>query len=352
MPLPCLRSLLLPARLGSAVLVLGCAPPADDSEPVGERLGPCVLASSPDEAELDAAYRVWKDDIITADGAGGFRRARRPDTPDGLPNSTVSEGIAYGMLLAVLMDDQPLFDDLWQYSQLWIDDHGLMMWYVDPTGTEACPGLDPALNCGAATDSDEDMAWALLLAEQRWGGQGSLGDTYGALARRQIDTIFAWEVDHGWSVLKPGDGWGGYTQTNPSYFAPAYYRVFGEVTDNVEGWNAVIDTSYQIIENSLNTDNGNVDNGLVPAWCDYEGTPRPPTPNDPTQIPRRQLAVRLRPHSVPHRAGLVLQRRAAGQGLPRQDQRVLRTDRRRCHGRRLCARRYAPAGRTLGRAKQ
>ena len=273
------------ALVGVAPWLIACAPPeAEPDEPA--RLGECYLATHANEADLEAAFAAWKDDLVTSEGAGGFRRVRRPDTPDGLPDSTVSEGIAYGMLIAVYMDDQALFDDLWQYSQLWLDDHGLMYWYVDPTGTEACPGLDPAEGaCGAATDSDEDIAWALLEAERRWGGQGSLDEPYGVLARRQIEAVFQWEVDHSWSVSKPGDTWGGYAQTNPSYFAPAYYRVFGEVTDNVEGWQAVIDTSYQVIENSLDEANGNADNGLVPAWCDYEGTPRPPTPNDPTQLP-------------------------------------------------------------------
>ncbi|MEM7154561.1 MAG: glycosyl hydrolase family 8 [Myxococcota bacterium] len=278
------------ATLGSTSLLaaLGCAPgDSTDLEPAEEieQLGPCTLATNITDQQVEDAYAIWLEDIVTEEGAGGFRRTRRPDTPDGLPNSTVSEGVAYGMMMAVIMDDQPLFDDLWQYSQLWLDNHGLMMWYIDPTGTEACPGLDPELTCGAATDSDEDIAWALLMAEKKWGGQGSLDETYGVLARRQIETVFQWEVDHGWSVLKPGDGWGGYAQTNPSYFAPSYYRVFGEVTDNVEGWQAVIDTSYEIIENSLNEDNGNTDNGLVPAWCDFDGVPRPPTPNDPTQLP-------------------------------------------------------------------
>lgn len=288
------RSPLATAALAGLACV-GCAPSddpsaggSDETATAGDdapRLGACFLPTNIDEADLEAAYQIWKDDLVTTEGAGGFRRVRRPDTPDGPPNSTVSEGIAYGMLMAVYMDDQPLFDDLWQYSQLWVNHHGLMMWEIDPTGTEACPRLDPELNCGASTDSDEDIAWALLVAERTWGGQGSLDEPYGVLARRQIETIFQWEVDHAFSVLKPGDSWGGYTQTNPSYFAPAYYRVFGEVTDNVEGWQAVIDTSYQVIENSLNETNGNVDNGLVPAWCDFEGTPRPPMPHDPTQIP-------------------------------------------------------------------
>ncbi len=248
-------------------------------------LGPCVTASNATDEAVQAAFEIWRDDLVVAEGAGGFRRVRRPDTPDGLPDSTVSEGIAYGMLIAVGMDDQPLFDDLWQYSQLWVDQHGLMQWYIDPTGVEACPGRDPGETCGASTDSDEDMAWALLLAADRWGGGGSLPESYLDTARAQIDRVFETEVERGFSVLRPGDTWGGYQQTNPSYFAPAYYRAFGRVTDNVEGWEAVIDSSYTIIENSLNDTNGNVDNGLVPAWCNYEGTPIPPEPPGPGQLP-------------------------------------------------------------------
>jgi len=265
--------------------LVGCADPEGSGSEIdeSERLGPCVLASNADEADIEAAFTIWKDDLVVSEGAGGFRRVRRPDTPDGLPDSTVSEGIAYGMLIAVAMDDQPLFDDLWQYSQLWANDHGLMDWYIDPTGTRACPDRED--ECGASTDSDEDMAWALLLAAERWGGQGSLDATYLDEARRQIDLIYQWEIEPGSAVVRPGDTWGGLQQTNPSYFAPAYYRVFGEVTGNVEGWQEVVESSYEILANALNEDNGNEDNGLVPAWCDFNGRPNAPDPPGPGQLP-------------------------------------------------------------------
>jgi endoglucanase len=61
--------------------------------------------------------------------------------------------------------------------------------------------------------------------------------------------------------------------TNISYFAPAYYRVFGELTDNVDGWNAAVDRSYEIVSLSLSEAQGNAENGLVPAWCDSRGVP-------------------------------------------------------------------------------
>jgi endo-1,4-beta-D-glucanase Y len=239
----------------------------------------CAYPTNASNDHARAAYAKWKADLVTRDGAGGFARVVRPDTPDGIPNSTVSEGIAYGMILAVFMDDQPLFDDLWRYAQLWATTSGLMNWYVDPAGTQACPGLD---GCGAATDSDEDMAWALVMADRQWGGRGALDEDYLAYAKRHIDAIWRLEVEpYAPYVLKPGDRWGGSAVTNPSYFAPAYYRLFAEVSGNAN-WLKVIDSSYDIIAKSLNDTNGNTNNGLVPAWCDSRGTPRPPDPGDAT----------------------------------------------------------------------
>ena len=74
-------------------------------------------------------------------------RTRRPDTPDGQANSTVSEGIAYGMLIAVMCDDQALFDGFWTYARCFLNKSGLMDWYIAPDGARV---LAP----GAASDAD------------------------------------------------------------------------------------------------------------------------------------------------------------------------------------------------------
>ena len=37
-------------------------------------------------------------------------------------NDTVSEGIGYGMLIAVMMDDKTLFDSLYKYAYQWMPD--------------------------------------------------------------------------------------------------------------------------------------------------------------------------------------------------------------------------------------
>ena len=53
------------------------------------------------------AYNAWKNAYVASCGS-----TYRVKFDDG--SSTVSEGIAYGMLLSVYADDKQLFDGLWQ----------------------------------------------------------------------------------------------------------------------------------------------------------------------------------------------------------------------------------------------
>jgi len=169
-----------------------------------------------------------------------------------------------------------LFDELWKYSQLWLDANGLMHWYINAAGTAT-------LGTGGATDSDEDMAWALVMAARKWGGSGTLSSPYLDLAKAQIGRIWQYEVDHAQGdLLLPGDTWGSNIVFNPSYFAPTEYRVFGQVTGKVDEWNRVIDTGYAVIAKSLNATSGNATNGLVPAWCDVNGVPKAPSAGSAT----------------------------------------------------------------------
>lgn len=238
------------------------------SFPRNQRLSHLCYPDKADPADVIAAFERYQSEIVTSQGAGGGLRTRRPDTPDGEKDSTVSEGISYGMMIAVMMDDQESFDAFFRYAERWSNENGLMCWYVNAAGTKA-------LGTGGASDADEDIAWALLLASQKWGRGGSLGESYEALGCRQIRRIYEFEVDHDkWpDMFLPGDEWRGRNVFNPSYFAPYQYRLFGEVTDNVAGWGRVIDRGYEIIDRCLNQESGNSENGLVPAWCTFEGVP-------------------------------------------------------------------------------
>jgi endo-1,4-beta-D-glucanase Y len=244
------------------------APMARFPFPQNQRLSGCVYPAQAEADDARLAFLRFREEIVTAEGARGFLRTRRPDTPDGVPNSTVSEGIAYGMMIAVAFDDQPLFDALWQYASCFLNENGLMCWYIAPDGSRA-------LGTGGATDSDEDMAWALVMADRQWGGRGSLSETYRSHAQRQIERVWRFEVDHANfpDMLLPGDEWRGRNVFNPSYFAPHQYRLFGEISGERAGFQRVIDRGYAIVAASLNAASQNQDNGLVPAWCDASGIP-------------------------------------------------------------------------------
>ena len=102
--------------------------------PQNQRLPGLIYPTQASHGDARRAYLRFKEEIVTSVGARGFLRTRRPDTPDGVVDSTVSEGIAYGMLIAVAMDDQDLFDALWRYALCFLNQAGLMSWYIAPDG--------------------------------------------------------------------------------------------------------------------------------------------------------------------------------------------------------------------------
>ena len=231
--------------------------------------GNCTPPAGANPADAQAAYAKFKNDIVTADGAGGFLRVRRPNSSGAVVNSTVSEGIAYGMLLSVYAGDQPTFDKFWQYCQAHLDGNGLMNWYISPAGE--------TLGTGAASDSDEDIAYALIVADARWGGRGSLTTNYIDLAKTQIGKIWQYEVDHSRSdVLKPGDtastARSSTSRTSrPRTIAPSERSPVRPPTGT-----ASPPPATTCIERTLTTQNGNASNGLIPAWSTPAGMPMAP----------------------------------------------------------------------------
>jgi endo-1,4-beta-D-glucanase Y len=166
------------------------------------------------------------------------------------------------MILAVYMNDQPLFDDLWRYEQQFLDADQLMNWDIDENGN--------VTGQNAATDADEDMAWALLMADRQWGGGGALAGTYLDIAKTQIAAIWNHEVYQS-KLAALGDTWGDWNDLNISYFAPAYYRAFAAV--DTHDWAALVQTTYDTIANNLTAQNHNQSNGLVPGFSTSQGGP-------------------------------------------------------------------------------
>ncbi len=263
---------------GGSGLTRGPTPPKGGAQfpfPQNRQLTGCINPTGYDNNDVLAAYAQWKTDLVTSNGAGGFQRVQRTAS-DGLGangatplNSTVSEGIGYGMLIAVYMadsDSHTLFDNLWKYEQLHLDTNGLMNWSITSAGANT------PMQAGGATDADEDIAFALVMADRQWGSGGALN--YLNLAKAQIAAIWNHEVYQS-KLAGPGDSWGPtnlFDNINISYFAPAYYRVFKAIdSDTTHSWDAVTQTVFDTIDNALIAADGNTTNGLVPAWCTSSG---------------------------------------------------------------------------------
>lgn len=235
-------------------------------------VGTCSKPAGASGTFLVDAYVRWKNTFVT--GTGSNTRVQRPENA----NDTVSEGIAYGMLIAAMMGDKTLFDGLWGFwtgHSIGAPNNLLMNWCIPINGAGGTGSACPATG-GSATDADEDTAYALLLASKQWGGSPAGGSTtYLSLATTMIGQIWAAEIDTAAMLPTGGSNYrnGNVNSvnnpaTNPSYFAPAYYRIFGTI-DTAHAWSGangadggVVAAVYRALANS-----GVNRGGLVPAWC-------------------------------------------------------------------------------------
>jgi endo-1,4-beta-D-glucanase Y len=212
--------------------------------------GTCTLTTAAGaDSAARSAYTTWLATFVTASGAGaaGNLRVQRPSNQ----GDTVSEGIGYGMLGAVYMDDRPTFDGLWNYGRSHFNANGLMSWHLTSGGTP--------LDMGSASDGDVDMIWALIMASDQWST-----DSYLTAARAMIQAMRDNSIG-GDGALKPGDTWGGTPLNNPSYFSPAYFRVFAVVSGDLNWSRTILDKNYAILATVTGV------NGLVPDWTTNQG---------------------------------------------------------------------------------
>ena len=217
------------------------------------------------QTTIQGLYNSWKSTYYAEGTIGGVACGRIKFIQPGQSGAlTVSEGIAYGMLIFVYMDNtsnstQDEFNKLWAYYQKNSNGNGVMNWKVDGFTGNVAAGTG---NANGATDADIDVATALLLAHKQWGSAGAVN--YLTAAKTLINQIYMTEVD-GNKLLKPGDAFNDYA--NPSYYITNATTLFGKV-EVAQGWQAsdrwaaVTQACYNIMKTARNGTSG-----LVPDWC-------------------------------------------------------------------------------------
>jgi endoglucanase len=173
---------------------------------------------------------------------------------------TTSEGQSYALLRAAFMDDQDTFAKAWSWTKqnLQRSDGQLFAWKWG----KKCDGTLGVLSELTASDADEDIALALIVAGSRWHRTELLHEAVRLLGQIwQLDVI---ETDKG-AYMGPGD-WAKHMEQpmlNPSYFAPYAYRLFAAI-DQKHNWSSIIETSYDVLDQT--SDQSRL--GLPPDWCE------------------------------------------------------------------------------------
>jgi endoglucanase len=194
-----------------------------------------LTSSSPYESQLKRSWEAYGDRFIQPQGEVVDYQSK--------DQRTTSEGQAYAMLRAVLINDQVTFDQTLAWAEVNLDrpSDSLWAWHWTQAG-----GIQDQ---NFATDADIDAATALILAARRW-----KCPAYEALAQQKINDIWRLTVVdlRGKQFILPGpreafQNRPEQTLLNPSYFAPYAYRLFAQV-DKSHNWTGLVNDGYALLE--------------------------------------------------------------------------------------------------------
>ncbi|MDD4184863.1 MAG: glycosyl hydrolase family 8, partial [Candidatus Izemoplasmatales bacterium] len=213
--------------------------------------------------EIDA----WFDSYYVESSDSRYGRIKWLDDNHSDPLVTVSEGMGYGIKLAIIASGlgdsekyQKRVDRLLAFWNNNLDANGLMDWKVSGFGHTVVEG-----GAGSATDADLAMAFALICAYEKF-----CDPKYLNAAMVVINEIWAHDLyttSGGKVLLAPGDAWHDYF--NPSYFIPAALLTF-EIYDTAHDWATVYTDNLALL---VANQTSHACYGLPSDWCSEDGTP-------------------------------------------------------------------------------
>jgi len=227
------------------------------------------------EAKIDAA---WKQLFY---GDDSTQRVYYPVGTDmayikDIGNNDVrTEGMSYGMMIAVQLDKKEEFDRLWKWAETYMVQSdgpykGYFAWHCSTDGK--------TLASNPASDGEEWFATSLFFASARWGdGEGIY--QYRDQAQKILDTMLHKnEEDNGIAtnmfdagtkevVFVPSGR--NSTFTDPSYHLPSYYEIWArEAQRDNAFWTEAAQDSRAFFHKAANPTTG-----LMPDYANFDGTP-------------------------------------------------------------------------------
>ena len=195
-----------------------------------------------------------------------------------------TEGMSYGMMIAVELDKKAEFDAIWNWAKtyMYVSDpkapsYQFFAWSCKTDGTHNSEG--------AAPDGESYFAMALLFASNRWGDGKGIYDYHGE-ANKLLSAMV-----HRAVISAPGPR-GMHTVgpmmnpdppmilfvpdiseqmfTDPSYHLPAFYELWSRwgPKEDREFWAKAAETSRRFFVKTTNPETG-----LAPDYANFDGTP-------------------------------------------------------------------------------
>jgi oligosaccharide reducing-end xylanase len=199
--------------------------------------------------------------------------------PDINNNDVRSEGLSYGMMIAVQMDRQKEFNAIWKYAThcMYYDAgplRGYFAWHTAFDGRR--------LSAGPAPDGEEWFVMALFFASHRWGDDEGIFN-YSAEAQSLLRTMLHKNDEPGRGPITamfdrvekqivftphpPGSRF-----SDPSYHLPAYTELWSRWATAPEDRAFLADvtrTSRELFKKAAHPKTG-----LMPDYSEFDGSPR------------------------------------------------------------------------------
>ena len=227
-----------------------------------------------DEAVLDKLHATFE--TIFFDPEDNFYHQLEDGTACMVDTGNIdarTEGMSYGMMMAVQMDRQDIFDKLWTFATRYMllregRHQGYFAWSVQLDGKHNAEGPAP--------DGEEYFAMALFMAAARWGnGEGLFNYTEQAreILRHcvhQHEMIEGgqpmWDPDNHYIRFVPET-----LYTDPSYHLPHFYQLFAERADECDRdfWLEASRAARAFIASSAHPVTG-----MSAEYTEYDGTTR------------------------------------------------------------------------------
>lgn len=143
-----------------------------------------------------------------------------------------TEGLSYGMMVAVQLNKKEVFDRIWRWSKRYLQHQdgpreGYFAWSFNPVTMKRNSE-------GSASDGELYYITSLLFASNKWGN--NTGVNYYGEARRILDTMWKkdgtgniynlFNVEHNQISFVPEGS--NYNWTDPSYHLPAFMEIWAE----------------------------------------------------------------------------------------------------------------------------